>query len=178
MQRSGTLPLHMMHFGTTAWSDHGLKMALCRFIYGAIKEWLCYQRMLHAQYICIVDYSDYYYKGQGKKKHNRRLADLAHHPAWASCRFAAEWAFAWLNDCENGDAADVTFVPNIKIAKSLNIRLPTAPCVSKYYYYIILLSRRLFWNKQIKWTWLRTLYLYFTQESMRHLRVPIYFTLL
>ena len=40
-------PRHMVHFGTTSWFEHGLKMALCRFIYGVIKEKLCYQRMLH-----------------------------------------------------------------------------------------------------------------------------------
>ena len=28
----------MMHFDITSWSQHGRKMALCRFIYGAIIE--------------------------------------------------------------------------------------------------------------------------------------------
>ena len=37
LQRGGTHPRHMMHFGNTSWSEYGFKMALCRFIYGAIK---------------------------------------------------------------------------------------------------------------------------------------------
>ena len=45
-----------MHFGTTSWSEHGIKMALCPFIYGAINKQLCYQRMLHVQYTSIDDF--------------------------------------------------------------------------------------------------------------------------
>ena len=37
LQQSGTLSWHMLHFGTNL-SEHGHKMVLCCFIYGAIKE--------------------------------------------------------------------------------------------------------------------------------------------
>ena len=30
-------------------------MVLCRFIYGVMKEYLCYERVLHVHYMSIID---------------------------------------------------------------------------------------------------------------------------
>ena len=45
----------MMHFDTTSWVNMILRWCYDRFIYVAIIELLCYQRLLHVQYISFDD---------------------------------------------------------------------------------------------------------------------------
>ena len=58
-----------------------------RYVYGVIKEQLCYQRMLHVQYISFDDSLIF---TTSKKQHIRPLGNMAHHHVGANCRFAAE----------------------------------------------------------------------------------------
>ena len=76
-----------MHFGTTSWSEHGLKMALLFYLWsnqGII--------MLSMYASCTIHiYDDFLITTTLKKnQHNRPLADLAHHRVGANCHFAAE----------------------------------------------------------------------------------------
>ena len=53
-------------------------MALCRFIYGVIKEYLCYERVVHVHYISIDDLviTTPLKKKRYSRPHSHALVDL------------------------------------------------------------------------------------------------------
>ena len=75
-------------------------MPLCRFIYGVIKEYLRFERVVYVHYISIDDSnSDYYYIEKNKTKNNTAaLWSCSGRPGAsrirARCRFAAEICMA------------------------------------------------------------------------------------
>ena len=85
-------------------------MALCRFIYGVIKEYLCYERVLHVHYISI---DDLVITTPLKKRYSCPVVDLVHLVLGQNVASLLSICI-WLNDCVNGDEADFMLVQTQK----------------------------------------------------------------
>ena len=62
-----------MHFGTKILVLNSRKLALCRFIYGVMKTFLCSERVVHVHYVAI---DDLVISTPLKKRYNRPLVML------------------------------------------------------------------------------------------------------
>ena len=69
-------------------------MALCRFIYGTVKEYLCYERVLHVQDTSVDDSLIYYYIEKTIKPPSG--GGLGASSVGASCHFSAEPLHDWV----------------------------------------------------------------------------------
>ena len=100
-----------MHFDNTSWSDLVLWWCYVVFIYGVIKEWFMLSTYASHTINIYWSLSDYYYI-------EKTTYLPSGEPSALSCRgklLLRCWAFAWQNDCANGDEADFMFVQTQKM---------------------------------------------------------------